>query len=154
MVTADDVAGLVLSRFEASPGFAAVCPGGAWFGRGPDVPDAYPYAVYEVTAGKSESFSGSVGLARYTVRAVAYCPQGAAASDPAATHQFLLDALASDEANAWFQEQALRNETDLVLHCLPAASDEKAEQRLREARDVFTPVVSADLLFQSDKGVV
>lgn len=153
MVTQDDVAALVLARTAATSGFSDAVPGGAWYDRGPDVPTAYPYVVFKIEPGPVESFSGDLHLKQFSVRAAAYCPVGQSGVNQQTVQQSLNTALVSTAANAWFQAQALRNATDLCLHGLPAGDGGSHARELREGRDVFTPVVSVDLMFQSDGSV-
>lgn len=153
MVTIDDVAGVVKARFAAVAAFATAVPGGAWLGRGPDTPDAYPYEVHQIEAERPELFGGSIFIQKFLVRSAIYAPVGASGVDPQAVQQATNTALCSDAANTAVQAASLRNATDLVLHARPAAVKGEFAPTLREGRDVFVCGTTAEILVQSDKSV-
>ena len=155
MVTIDDVAGAVLSVLAADSGFATSVPGQAWFERAPDTPAAYPYAVFHLRAATAGLSFESNYVQAFTLTIAAYVPQSteASPSDPPGVQEALFTALATDAAETVFKSVALRNASELVLHCKPGAPSGQYAQQLRDGRDVFACGLTVELLVQGDKSI-
>lgn len=154
MVTTDDVAAVVNGRLGAEASFVAAVPGGAFFGRGPDTPDAYPYGVFRVEeAAPAKVYSGSAYTQAFRVNVGVFVPDGQAGSDPAAVEQALFAALGTAAAQTAAQASALRNAGERVLHCKPLAPDGKFDPALLGGRDVFLCGLTVEVLVQGNRGV-
>jgi hypothetical protein len=150
VVTLDDVAALVHARLNGTADSAQTCPGGHWFGRGPDEPAGYPYDVFQIEAGAAEQFSDSVYLQTFTVRLAGYCPVGAVGVKVDAVARLFKDAFVTDLAVSELRELPLRNRTEKVIHARPARDAGEYERELREGRDVFATGLTVELVIQGD----
>lgn len=153
MVTVDDIGALVKTRLAAVTGQATTCPGGHWFDRGPDVPDAYPYDVYRVKAGRTGLTTGSLCIQTFIVDLVGYCPIGESGVNPQSVEQLFHTALVSDAAQTALLAYSLRNLTEKVLCGRVVQSEGKFDPDLRDAKDVFAPSLTVEIIVQSDRSV-
>jgi hypothetical protein len=159
VITTDDIAGAVLARFAAvDPGWTTL-PGKAWFGQGPDDPTAggttagYPYVVFQVEAGTTQTYSGAAYSQTWTVRAAAYYQVGqTGAPTLQAVEQLLQTALASSAAQTALRSASLRNSGDRLLSSRPLESaDSKYAPTQRQGQDVFLAGQSVEILVQGDR---
>lgn len=155
MVTADDVAGLVvLARLAAVTDYETILPGAAWFGRAPDGPAGYPYSVFQLEAGEAKLSSGGLYVQAWNVRLGAYAPVGATGVSPLNVQKLFHDALVTEAANTALRAIAMRNGTEKVLHGRPlAARGGEFARELREGRDVFVVGFAAEILVQGNRSV-
>lgn len=155
MITIDDVAGAVLSVLNASAAFAAAVPGQVWFERAPDMPSAYPFAVFHLHAATAGLSFEDAYTQAFTLSIAAYVPQGAESSpsDPPGVQEALFSALASEAANTAFQALALRNASERILHGKPLAPAGQYARQLRDGRDVFACGLTTEILVQGDRSV-
>jgi hypothetical protein len=132
MVMLDDLCAAVLARTQGAPAFALALPGGAWLDRGPDTPTG-AYAIFSFErSGDPEWISDGTYLADFTLRIVAYAPQGATpASTPQAAQQAMAAAI-NVNPTAWAPLRA-----GFVNLCLPMGYDGKHDPSLRQGKDVF-----------------
>lgn len=151
MVTADDVAKVVAGRLALQSGSL---PGGGWFGRAPDEPAGYPYAVFRVEPQEAEFHTGDRYTQKFRVRAVVFTAQGQAGNDANVAAQTLQTALGTQAANAAMMATALRNATEKIVGVLPSLPGQgEYESILRSARDVFASALTVEVLVQGDRSV-
>lgn len=154
MVTLDDVAGLVMTVLSANPASANPdVPGGAWLGRAPDTPPAYPYAVFDLKGGEKENFSGGIYIQPWVLSIGAYAQMDGEAIVPSEVEQALNEVLVTITAQASFQATALRNPNDKILHSRPIDDDGEFDPTLRNGQDVFIAGITAEILVQGDRNV-
>lgn len=121
----DQVATLVGNRCVASTVFQAAITGGTFYGRAPDVPVSYPYAVFwfDRDGNPFRQTDGS-SVQRYTLRMAVYCLPGATASG----------------SETGMNDAVTKNPTGWgapVMQCLEVPFDGKFAKELRQAQDVF-----------------
>lgn len=153
MITADDVAAAVVARTAALASFVAAVPGKAWFDRGPDVPDAYPYAVFKLKAGEQRRASGTAYAQAWACEFAVYAPVGAAGVNQQSVQQALADCFVTAAGRTQMRAAALRNATEKVLDSRATDHTAAAAKELREGRDVFAAGLSFELLVQGDRSV-
>ena len=154
MITADDIAGLVvLARTAAVTGYATTLPGASWYGRGPsNDPAGYPYDVFQIEPGPVKNSTGGGYTQVWTVRRAAYAPVGATGVDVNAVLKLYNDALVSTAAQTALRAIAMRNATEKVLRAkLVAGSPSQYARELRDGRDVFVAGQTVEILVQGDK---
>lgn len=144
MVTADDIAAAVGGLYAGSAAFAAAAPGGPWNTQGPDVPAAYPYAVFKITGGGPLWNSGPIYTQVFRVAVAAYAPVGDSGVDQTAVQQALWTAVCR-------QTPALRTPaTQRVLAILPSAAEARYDPARRDGKDVFVAGYTFDIQVQGD----
>lgn len=153
MITADDVAGVVLAQLVAQAGYATALPGKAWFDRGPDVPDGYPYGVFKVDAADATLTTGALYVQVWTARLAVYVQMGASGNNSQTVQQLLNTALVGTSAAAALRVLALRNASEKVVGSRPKPGESRYARELREGRDVFSCGLTVDLIFQGDRSV-
>jgi hypothetical protein len=153
MITPDDISALVLARYTATAAFGTAVPGGGWFGRGPDTPTAYPYAVHQIEPDPAITFTADLYVHKFTVKVAAYAPVGASGVNPQNVALAIFGSLCTTAAQTAFQAASMRNATEKVLHARPVAPRGEFAEKLREARDVFVCGLAVELLCQGDKSV-
>lgn len=153
MITPDDIGVLLKARFAATSAFGTAVPGGAWFGRGPDTPDAYPYAVHQIEATPAVTFTADAYIQKFTVKVAAYAPVGDSGVNPNTVAQAMYAALCTTAAQALFQAAGMRNPNEHVLHARPVSPTGEFADKLRDGKDVFVCGLSVELLCQGDRSV-
>lgn len=135
-MTVDDIAKVVAARFATVSGDL---PGGGWFGRAPDAPAGYPYAVFTVESGPKTITTGTTEpyVQTFTVRAAAYATIGASGNDPNSAARAINTALGTYAAHTAIQGTALRNAAEKIKGVVPAADKGEYAPLQREGRDVF-----------------
>ncbi|HXD88525.1 MAG TPA: hypothetical protein VN641_18695 [Urbifossiella sp.] len=128
----DDVAKLVGDRCTSSTLFTGAIPGGSFYGRAPDAPAAYPYAVFWFERrGEPQRQTDGSSWQLYTLRMAAYCPPSSSGQDPGSVQAGMDDALTKNPTT-WATMPA-----GSVVHCLAEPFDGKFAKELRQAQDVF-----------------
>jgi hypothetical protein len=152
VITADDVMKAIGDQLSAAANWSAAVPGGVFFARGPETPAAYPYIVAQVQGGRAEVFSGSLYIQPWSVRLAAYCQAGGAVN-ARTVEQLMNGQLVTLAGQTAMRGAILRNNTEKVLHIVPAAGDGKYAPELRSGQDVFVAGLTVDLLLQGDRSV-
>ena len=151
MVTIDDIATVVAARLAAVVGASTTCPGGHWFGRGPDSPSGYPYDVFAVEAQAARATSGALYDQTFVVRLAGYCPIGDTGVNVQAVAQLFHDALVSIAANTAIRAVSLRSATEKVLAGRPSAARGEYDRSLRDGKDVFVTGLTAEIVVVGDR---
>lgn len=151
MVTVDDIAGVVLGRTTAIVAYSGL----AWFGRGPEEPAGYPYAVFTVEGDPVQHTSGDAYLQAFRVTLAAYWPVGHSASPSAiqSIQQAFDDCFCTTAAQAALLAHVFRNATEKVIGGKSVRPTGDYEKELREGKDVFVCRHAAELLIQGDRSV-
>ncbi len=143
-----------MARYAATPSFGTAVPGGGWFGRGPDSPSAYPYAVHTIEADAQKTMTNNAYVQKFTVKVAVYTLVGVApATSPQTVALALVSALCITAAQTAFQAASLRNGTEHVLHARQVTPKGEFADKLREGRDVFVCGLSVELLCQGNAAV-
>jgi len=128
----DDVAKLVGDRCTASATFTQAIPGGTFYGRAPDAPTSYPYAVFWFERrGEPQRLTDVSSFQTYTLRMAAYCPPSVSGQSPGDVQGGMDDAITANPT-VWNAMPAGK-----VLHCLAEPFDGKFAKELRQSQDIF-----------------
>ena len=153
MVTINDVAAALMTRFAAATGYSAAVPGGTWFNRGPDTPADYPYTVFTIEAQDPLLTLEAAYFQDFIVTATAFCPVGDSGTNVATVEQVLFTALGSDAANTAFTSASLRNSGEAFIDCELAIPSEDYAEPLSSARDVAAARLSVRLTARGDRSL-
>ena len=151
MITPDDVAGAIVTRFGATSGTGDQFPGGLWYDRGPDNPGGYPYAVFEVTPGDAEITTGDPYIQVFTVRIAAYV-QMDGTYNPNTVTQTLNSCYGTTAANTAMAASTLRNAGDKILGCKPTVAEGRYAPKTRQGQDVFLAGATYEVMTQGTRG--